>query len=125
MKQSVTLTPEEWKVFFLVDGRRSLREICRLADEADDLGTLQILWNLVRARLLRLVPASAAGAGARPPPPAPEPAREQAAEVGRDARLAEPRRVRADGPRAAQVEDDTREIVDPEGRAVPGQRPRR
>ena len=29
VKQSASLTPEEWKVFFLVDGRRSLGEICR------------------------------------------------------------------------------------------------
>jgi hypothetical protein len=29
IKQSVTFTPNEWRVFFLVDGRRSVDEICR------------------------------------------------------------------------------------------------
>jgi hypothetical protein len=54
VKQSVTLTPEEWKTFFLVDGRRTLGEICRLAGNPDELATLQILHNLLRANFVTL-----------------------------------------------------------------------
>ena len=112
VKQSVTLTPEEWKVFFLADGRRSLREICRLADEADDLGTLQILWNLVRARLLRLVPPPAPEPIAPPPPPAPEPPASKRRKSG-EMRASQSRVEFAPMARAPRVEDDTREIVTP------------
>jgi hypothetical protein len=55
VKHSVTMTPDEWKVYFLVDGRRSLSEICRLAGNADELATLQILHHLVKAKLLAVV----------------------------------------------------------------------
>ena len=56
IKQSVTLTREEWQVLFLVDGRRSLSEICRLAGNPDDLATLQIIHNLVVANLIVVSP---------------------------------------------------------------------
>ena len=111
VKQSVTLTPEEWKVFFLADGRRSLREICSLANDADPLGTLQILWNLVRARLLRVVP---------PPPPAPAaPVEASSSDAGGKRRKSGEMRASHSrvefGPvaRPQKVEDDTREIVTP------------
>jgi hypothetical protein len=55
IKQSVTLTREEWQVLFLVDGRRSLSEICRLAGQPDDLSTLQIIHNLVVANLITVM----------------------------------------------------------------------
>jgi len=55
IKQSVTLTREEWQVLFLVDGRRSLSEICRLAGNSDELATLQIVHNLVVANLISVV----------------------------------------------------------------------
>ena len=70
VKSSVTMTPDEWKVYFLVDGRRSLSEICRLAGNADELSTLQILHHLVKAKFVAVVnppedetpvPAAAAG----------------------------------------------------------------
>jgi hypothetical protein len=73
VKQSVNLTREEWQVFFLVDGRRSLTEICRLAGNPDELATLQILHNLVQAKFVAVVgplPAEPApDAAARLPPP--------------------------------------------------------
>jgi hypothetical protein len=56
IKQSVTLTREEWQVLFLVDGRRSLSEICRLAGNPDELATLQIIHNLVVANLIVVSP---------------------------------------------------------------------
>jgi hypothetical protein len=55
VKHSVTMTPEEWKVYFLVDGRRSLSEICRLAGNPDELSTLQILHHLVKAKFVAVV----------------------------------------------------------------------
>jgi hypothetical protein len=60
VKHTVTLTPEEWNVLFLLDGRRSLGEICRLAGDVDEASTLQTLHALVRARFAIVVP---------PPPP--------------------------------------------------------
>jgi hypothetical protein len=56
IKQSVTLTREEWQVLFLVDGRRSLSEISRLAGNPDELATLQIIHNLVVANLIVVAP---------------------------------------------------------------------
>jgi hypothetical protein len=113
VKQSVTLTPEEWKVFFLADGRRSLREICRLADDADELGTLQILWNLVRTRLLRVVPPPSAAA---PPPPPPRPAESTTGKRRKSGEMRSPQsKVEfAPVPRGQKLEDDTREIVTPD-----------
>jgi hypothetical protein len=55
VKHSVTMTPDEWKVYFLVDGRRSLSEICRLAGNPDELATLQILHHLVKAKFVAVV----------------------------------------------------------------------
>ena len=56
VKHSVNLTPDEWKVFFLIDGRRSLADICRLAGSPDELATLQILYNLVLAKFVAVGP---------------------------------------------------------------------
>jgi len=68
VKASVTLTPEEWRVYFLVDGRRSLSEICRIAGNADELATILILHHLAQAKFIRVVHAapepSAPGGGA-------------------------------------------------------------
>ena len=115
VKQSVTLTPEEWKVFFLADGRRSLREICRLADDADELGTLQILWNLVRTRLLRVVPPPPSAAAA-PPPPAPPPAESTTGKRRKSGEMRSPQSKVEFAPvlRGQKLEDDTREIVTPD-----------
>jgi hypothetical protein len=72
VKHSVNLTPEEWKVFFLIDGRRTLSEICHLAGGLDDAVTLQILHNLVLAKFVTVVPAPASPPTATLPPPAAE-----------------------------------------------------
>jgi len=62
VKQSITLTQDEWRVYFLVDGRRSLSEICRLAGDPDELSTLLILHHLMVAKFLAVVPPHAAPA---------------------------------------------------------------
>ena len=55
VKHSVTLTGEEWRVFFLVDGRRSVEEILSLVGDADELSTLEVIHNLMVANLVTLV----------------------------------------------------------------------
>ena len=56
VKRSAALTQEEWKVFFLVDGRRTVSEICQLAGGgAEDKPTLHILYRLLLARFAGLV----------------------------------------------------------------------
>lgn len=64
VKRNFTLTPEEWRVLFLVDGRRSLSEICRLAGNPEEVATLQILRQLHAAKIINVVPRSAASEGA-------------------------------------------------------------
>lgn len=114
IKQSVTLTREEWQVLFLVDGRRTLSEICRLAGNNDELATLQIIHNLVVANLVAVVqsrlppqpigeeaqPAAAAGSdtqrGPGKPAPPPEPVAVE---------------FRTPMPAPPKLDDDTREIV--------------
>jgi hypothetical protein len=52
VKNTVALTREEWQVFFLVDGRRSLSEICRLAGNPDEQATLLVVHNLLAAKFV-------------------------------------------------------------------------
>ncbi len=107
VKQSVTLTQEEWQVFFLVDGRRSLSEICRMAGNPDELATLQILHNLVQAKFVSVAPPL-------PAPAAPGPAGEAAfTQLFGDR---SPEKVSVEfSPAVLQrrVEDDTKEVVNP------------
>jgi hypothetical protein len=56
VKQSAALTREEWRVFFLVDGRRTIHDICQLVASADDKPTLQILYRLLRSRFAGRAP---------------------------------------------------------------------
>ncbi|HXB57283.1 MAG TPA: DUF4388 domain-containing protein [Vicinamibacteria bacterium] len=56
VKQSVNLLPDEWRVLFLVDGRRSVGEVCHLVGNPDEMATLQILQHLRAARFLALGP---------------------------------------------------------------------
>jgi Domain of unknown function (DUF4388)/Inner membrane component of T3SS, cytoplasmic domain len=55
VKDKMSLTPEEWSVFFLVDGRRSIEEICLLAGNPDELATLEILNRLRGVKLIGLL----------------------------------------------------------------------
>jgi ABC-type amino acid transport substrate-binding protein len=132
VKQSVTLTREEWQIFFLVDGRRSLSEICRLAGDPDELASLQILYNLVQAKFVAVAAplpeapqaeADAAKAAPAAPAPAAGPAGTQRASV----ELRPPAAAAAPEPAAApfsvelssaivqrRLEDDTKEVVNKE-----------
>jgi hypothetical protein len=65
VKASVTLTPEEWQVFFLVDGRRTISEICRSVSNPDELSTLRVLHRLMVAKFIALLSAQ----GEQAPPP--------------------------------------------------------
>jgi hypothetical protein len=103
VKHSVTLTPEEWKIFFLVDGRRTLSEICRLAGNPDEEATLHVLYTLQRARFLTLVAARPAEQAPPPPPPPSDPLQ--------TTRLQAPAVEFASPVRSPKQEDDTRQIV--------------
>jgi hypothetical protein len=59
VKQSVTLMPEEWRVFFLVDGRRTIAEVLRLVGNGDETQTLMILHRLATAKIVTFLPAAA------------------------------------------------------------------
>jgi hypothetical protein len=54
VRQSSTFTPEEWDVYFLVDGRRSIEEICAMNARAGDVETLDVLRRLVAANIVAL-----------------------------------------------------------------------
>jgi len=112
IKQSVTLTREEWQVLFLVDGRRSLSEICRLAGNADELATLQIIHNLVVANLISVI---APREPSQPIVDEPAPAElTQKVTPGKPQTVPlPPASVEFTGPLPAglRLDDDTREIV--------------
>jgi pSer/pThr/pTyr-binding forkhead associated (FHA) protein len=107
VKHSVTMTPEEWKVFFLVDGRRSLNEICRLAGNPDEMTTLEILHRLVMAKFAAVLP--------QPIAPAPAPAPATSANpmpLPVEGKLPSGGTVQfQSGVRAPRQQDDTHEIV--------------
>lgn len=64
IKRTAALTPEEWQVFLLVDGSRSVDEIRRLAAGLDEQTVLDILRRLLAANFVTL---------GKPPDAAPEP----------------------------------------------------
>jgi hypothetical protein len=110
LKQSAVLTDEEWRLFFLLDGRRSVSEICRLMGTSDDRPTLQILSRLRAARFVGLV-------ASRGAPPAGAAPKSQPAGTQKLPDLKQPERP----PRVEfssgmfaplRVDDDTNKIVD-------------
>jgi hypothetical protein len=116
VKNSVALTREEWQVFFLVDGRRTLSEICRLAGSAEEREVLQILHNLRLAKFVAIAPALAA--------PAPQVAAASGSDPEGTQKVGEGRAA-APASNAVSVEfnptpvtikpeDDTKEIVQPQ-----------
>jgi hypothetical protein len=115
VKHSVNMTPEEWKVFFLVDGRRTLKEICQLAGNVDEALTLQIVHNLVMAKFVAVVAAPSVEPTATIPPP-------QLAEAQPGHGTEKMGETRAPGAGVSvefsqgqepKAEDDTKEIVTP------------
>jgi pSer/pThr/pTyr-binding forkhead associated (FHA) protein len=107
VKHSVTMTPEEWKVFFLVDGRRSLNEICRLAGNPDELATLEILHRLVMAKFAAVLPPPIVPAVA--PPTSAHPT--HLPDEGKLPPAGPGTVVFQSGVRAPRQQDDTHEIV--------------
>jgi hypothetical protein len=114
VKHSVNMTPEEWKVFFLVDGRRTLNEICQLAGNVDDALTLEIIHNLVMAKFVAVVPAPPTTPTATIPPPQPaEPQTGHGTERMGETRPPAPVSVEFSEGQEPKEEDDTKEIVTP------------
>jgi hypothetical protein len=115
VKHSVNMTPEEWKVFFLVDGRRTLKEICQLAGSVDEAVTLQIVHNLVMAKFVTVVPApSSVPTPTIPPPAAAEAPGRGTQKMGEDkAPAAGQVSVEFSEGQEPKPEDDTKEIVTP------------
>jgi pSer/pThr/pTyr-binding forkhead associated (FHA) protein len=113
VKQSFTLLPEEWQVFFLVDGRRSVTEILRLVGNGDESQTLRILQRLKTAMIVGFTDAAA--------PEEPASLEAQPIEAGSTVKwidgkplVAEARpsvEFMSDLPRERKVEDDTQRIV--------------
>jgi hypothetical protein len=107
------MTPEEWKVFFLVDGRRTLKEICQLAGNLDEALTLLIVHNLVMAKFVAVVPAPPSTPIATLPPPlVAEPPGHGTEKMG-DTRAPSGVSVEFSEGQEPKPEDDTKEIVTP------------
>jgi hypothetical protein len=115
VKNTVALTREEWQVFFLVDGRRSLTEISRLDGNTDELATLQILHNLLAAKFVALMSVA--------PPAAPQVAVAAGGDPEGTQKVLEGRPPTAGAvvsvefnpvPVVVKPEDDTKEIVRPQ-----------
>jgi hypothetical protein len=112
VKQNVTLTRDEWQVFFLIDGRRSLEEICRASGNPDELAIFQILYHLVVAKFAILKPPAQA-------PSTPLPQIEGSGDgtqffsPGRGETGAKPSVAFSSPLPPVQRKDDTREIVNP------------
>jgi hypothetical protein len=113
VKQSVTLLPEEWRVLFLVDGRRSVGEICHLVGSPDEIATLQILQHFRAARFLTLGPPHPEPAPVlAPPAPGAEAGGTEKWIDGPTAPVTGPSVEFSAGLPARKVEeDDTKEIV--------------
>lgn len=106
VKGNVTLTPDEWQVFFLVDGRRSVREICQVAGNPDDLATLEMLNRLLSGNLIGFATVHAPAAVAAPPPAAaasdPAPAAARALETTAPVPVSDPGPAATEEPAFAQ-----------------------
>jgi hypothetical protein len=119
VKQSFTLLPEEWQVFFLVDGRRTINEILRLVGNGDEAQTLRILLRLQAAKIVDFT---------KPATPDAEPAlvEAQPAEAGSTVKWQDGKPVGPEAPpsvefssevpHAGKVEDDTQRIVNRQAR---------
>jgi hypothetical protein len=112
VKQSAVLKDEEWRVFFLVDGRRTVTEICRLMGTADNEPTLRILHRL---RLARFIGLTTARGDAPAEAPKSEPAGTQRVSEHRQPKGGHAPAVEfssgISGPQP-RVADDTNDIVD-------------
>jgi len=113
VKHSVNMTPEEWKVFFLVDSRRTLKEICQLAGNMDEAVTLQIIHNLVIAKLVAVVPAPTSAPTATIAPPQAESSPHATEKMG-ETRPPQAVSVEFSTGQEPKEEDDTKEIVTPQ-----------
>jgi hypothetical protein len=123
MKSFVTLTQEEWRVFFLVDGRRRLSEICRLAGNPDELATLEVLHHLLQAKFIAVSVAraeAAQGASSAAARAEKEGTQRGVVEAGPPPQAPADFSVEFNPPVARKLEDDTKEVVRPQAVPYPG-----
>ena len=112
VKHSVTMTPEEWQVFFLADGRKTIGEICRLVGNPDELTTLEILHRLVKANLVTMVAVAPEDGPAVDKPPGTARGTDGKPTLGGTGAAVKQAAVEFQPtPHPSRVEDDTREIV--------------
>jgi hypothetical protein len=109
VKHKVVLTHGEWQVFFLIDGRRTLRDIARLMGVEHEGHTLLTIARLLAARFVALAGLAPAGAGAEALPEGGEDSTRLALGGGPG-----PAVEVATGVRARAPHDDTRQVVSPE-----------
>lgn len=111
VKHKVVLTHAEWQVFFLIDGRRTLRDIARLMGSEHESHTLLTIARLLAARFAVLAGTATPGGGLEAIPEAIE-------DSTRLALSGSPGPVAAvevaTGVRARAPHDDTRQVVSPE-----------
>lgn len=107
LRENLTLTPEEWRILFLIDGRRSLREVCQLAGNADELASLEVLNRLLGGNLIGF---------ASPRPAAPDavaPAKDEALTQPTPGPVVVPPAVQARLPSEAHDRSDADVVVSP------------
>jgi hypothetical protein len=54
-EEKITLTADEWKILFLINGARSIEELCKDADE-DPFHVYRVIYGLYASKLLEPVP---------------------------------------------------------------------
>lgn len=122
IKHSVSLTPEEWQLFFLVDGRRTLRDICQLAGDAEQINTLVVLGHLLAAKFIAIGRPSGVQPVVSGAAHAPLDDDRPGTQWAKPGKSPEPAQVEfSSGVRPRSSEDDTNQIVSPKAVAYMAQ----
>lgn len=64
--EKITLTSDEWKILFMINGQRTLEELCRDSEE-DAFHVYRVVYGLLANQLVEPVPAVARASGASAP----------------------------------------------------------
>jgi hypothetical protein len=55
-KDNITLTLDEWKILFLINGKRTLKELCQDAPDDDPLPVYRVVYGLLANKLIEAAP---------------------------------------------------------------------